>query len=138
MANWYGSARTNYVRVSDMEALKENVLNFGIKMVEKDGKVAFFPDDYSDGDFPYSMDDDEGNEIIFSWEDIIMPYIAELEVFVVMCCGAEKLRYITGDAQAYCRKGSTVQFCGVNLNDIFSKAALEFDVDITQMTPAEY
>ena len=139
MANWYGAARTNYVTVLDMTKVVEITAPFGIEISDAglSGKYAFFPDPCSDGDFNYYVMDDDGDEIEFSWEDI-MPYVEEGEVLVVMCSGAEKLRFITGGASAYCRKGDKIMSTEICLNDIYKKAAFEFDVELISMSVAEY
>ena len=144
MANWYGTARTNYVTLTDAEQVNRIISAFGTTMHQEsesctrtDGKYAFFPNRDSDGDFDYYMFDDDGDEIEFVWEDI-MPFVAEGEVLVVIVSGAEKSRYITGDAQAYCRKGDDIMSTGVALTDIYAKAALSFDVPLGSMTVAEY
>ena len=131
MSNWYGSARTNQVTVIDMEGLKNALIPFEVTIHEReDNEVVFLPPNESDGDFYYSViDEDTGEDIEFNWESIVMPYIKENDVLIVMCCGAEKLRYLSGDTQAYIRRGDNVESIGINLSDIYDMAKDKFNVD---------
>jgi hypothetical protein len=146
MANWYGAARTNYVKVTDMEGLTKSLADFDLDIVVHDGEydperkglVAFFPTDDSNGDFQYSTYDEDGNEVEFDWESKVMPYVEENNVLVTMCSGAEKQRYITGDSAAYIRRGDAVSVVGICLNDIYDKAAEAFEVEKASIGTAMY
>jgi hypothetical protein len=131
MSNWYGSARTNEVTVINMKGLKKALKPFDVIIEKrKDNKVVFLPPKESDGDFYYSIFDDKtDDDIEFNWESFVMPYIKENDILIVMCCGAEKLRYITGDTQAYIRRGDNVESIGINLSDIYDMAKDKFNVD---------
>lgn len=145
MANYYASARTNYVKVSkseQLEKLKETLSPFPIGVHSKeieDGQhlVCFTCDDSDNGGWPSFAYDEDDNELNFSWEELVMPHIDENEVLVVMEVGAEKLRYLVGAADAYIRRPTgEIQWTSVSINDIYEKAKLEFAVD--HVTPAEY
>jgi hypothetical protein len=131
MSNWYGSARTNEVTVIDLDGLKNALIPFDVIIHEReDNKVVFLPPNESDGDFYYCViDEDTGEDIEFNWESVVMPYIKEKEVLIVMCSGAEKLRYITGDTQAYIRNGDKVESLCLRLDDIYNMAKAKFNVD---------
>jgi hypothetical protein len=138
MANWYGAARSNYVSITDVEAVEAIVSPFGIEMSQgENDKWAFFPSNDTDGDFNYSTEDEDGDEIEFAWDEV-MAYVPEGEVLVVMCSGAEKLRFITGEAFAICRKGAEVNYTCLRLYDIYKQAATNFNVDIQTISVAEY
>jgi hypothetical protein len=130
MAEWEGKARTNEVTVIDMEGLKNALIPFEVIIHERDdNKVVFLPPKNSNGDFYYSVEnEDTGENIEFNWQSFVMPYIKEGEVLIVMCCGAEKLRYITGDSQAYFRNGDKVDSFGINLYDIYDLVKVKFNV----------
>jgi hypothetical protein len=136
MANWYGAWRTNYVklksdRIKDLE-------HFPITLVrDNDGRYALLSED--DGgepvdyilvppaDFlkPY-IHDEERIEL----EDCIHEFLEPGEVIVIMCSGAEKLRYITGRARAVHSNGEEVS---ISLNDIYWLAQEAFpDANITE------
>ena len=173
MANWYGSARTNYVRLNDgvtVEALQEHLELIGadLEMWEKEIEgglhVGFGAGDSDNGGFPCWLspnipdreadpegfarlakalqvpeDDLEGtDEAEFSWEQHIMPFVAEGEVLVAQEIGAEKLRYLTGHATAFIRRGETIQKVGVSISDIYEEAAETFGVDATKIIEATY
>lgn len=131
MANYYGSARSNYFRVKDLAALKEWCAKYKIQVHEDEGRagyVALLPGDYTDdGTFPsYDHDTEED----FRIEEKIQEFLAEGSVAVFMEAGAEKLRYITGHAIAVNSKG---QMLTLTLNDIYEMAA-----KLGEVTRAEY
>jgi hypothetical protein len=140
MSNWYGAARTNHVHVEDLDGLKARIDMWPIDISHREdtGAVVFIPHDTDSGDFDYAKVDDEGEDISFDWAVDVMPYIREGEVLIVQSSGAERLRYVTGDAQAYRRIGDDVQSVGISLHDIYTLAAQTFDVDVKNITVAEY
>ena len=140
MANWSGASRSNYVRVADIEGLKKSLANWEIEIVAKGDKIAMFPQT-EDGSWPSwrcAEDEDGPHEVEFDFGTDVMPYVAEGEVLVVMTSGAEKLRYITGNASAYVRRGDKVEVVSIGLYDIYAKAATTFGVDQHHITAAEY
>lgn len=79
----------------------------------------------------------------FSWEEIVMPFIAINEVLIVILVGAEKLRYINGRSEAYVRVDDnndyeSVLTTTVDLNSIYVNACHEFEIDIDKISRAEY
>ena len=176
MSCWYGTARTNYVRLAPgvTEAtLRAHLAQIGlnIEMVASRGSYSeevtyfFHPGESSDdGDFPSWLypdvpDRDESpeefaalakalgvteaeldsrGEAEFSWEQHIMPFIAENAVLVVVVAGAEKLRYISGSARAFIRRGDEVSTTAIGLSDIYDKAAQEFGVEQKSISEATY
>ncbi len=169
MANWYGSARTNYVRLAPgvtLESLKNHIDLIGANMevVEQDGRVAFMPDRSSDdGDFeswlrpdiPDAETDPEGvaklsaalkvdvaelemDEFEFDWENHIMPFVQEGDVLVVQVVGAEKLRYLSGYAEAFIRRGENVDRVSLSLHGIYALAAKTFGISEESITEASY
>jgi hypothetical protein len=136
MANWYGVARTNYVHITDIEALKKELEVADIKVYggKKEGTYAFFPSDSEDGDFPTSYwkegkgADDPGEDVDFFLEDIVMKYVPENEVFVIQGSGAEKQRYVTGYSSAFIKQDGEVHSLHINLDDIYATAKNEWGV----------
>lgn len=160
MANWYGSARSNYVRIADMGGLKRALKPFpGIEIVAEwpgpevtgdttGGKHALLVGEGSeDGGWPsfglMEVEDEEGSvyeeEVEFSFIEFVMPYVEVGEVLVIMACGAEKLRYLTGFAEAYQRLADgTIRDCTVSIDDIYAKAAEAFGVGKEAISAARY
>jgi hypothetical protein len=132
MANWYGSARTNYVRIKDRDGLDEALAPFSLQVWDKEGAVAFGGEDEFGG-FPSISLDSEGNEVQFDPETHICPYMEPNQVLIVMEVGAEKLRYLTGWATAYSSEGKSVH---VSIGDIYDKAEAAFPNH--SITEAEY
>lgn len=141
MANWYGSARSNYVKVDDKEGITKALEPFDITLNWDERGLCLTVDGASnDGAWPTTayVKDDEGveDEIVLSPETHICPYLAEGEVIIFMEIGAEKLRYLTGYAEAY--KAKTGEYCVVSLNDIYNKAAEQFGVALESISLAEW
>lgn len=140
MANWTGAARSNYVHITDMGGLLKSLESLPISIHSgKDGTCCFSSEELDSGGWPsfYIDADDSGedHETEFTFETHIMPYVQEGDVLVAMEVGNEKLRYLTGFATAFCRRGSEVETVSVNLDDIYTKANSAFGV---QPTTAKY
>lgn len=131
MSNWYGACRTNYVQVKDIQAVKDAFQPFPIEIHESaDGLITLLSNDEYGG-WPSSTEDADGNETPFDFE-LIVPFLEHGQVLIVMCAGAEKLRYITGDAHAYAWDGRHAK---VSLDDIYDLAEKKFGVSVSM---AEY
>ena len=123
------------MRVKNVEAVKEIFKPFYVELIFDDkGRVGFLSiDEY--GGWPSSAyaedDEDEENELEFDF-GLIIPQLEEHEVLIVMSAGAEKARYITGEAIAIAWDGRTTR---VELSDIYDKVKAEFGVSTTR---AEY
>jgi hypothetical protein len=140
MANYYGSARSNYVTIIDREGLDKALAPFdrpGIRRSES-GKSAFMGNDPDSGSFTSWGIGENGEDLEFSWEKHVMPYVAEGEVLVIMEAGAEKLRYIVGVSVAFIRRGDKVQSIFVDIESIYKKAAKKFGVPRAEITDATY
>lgn len=139
MANWYGAARSNKFTVVDMDGFKTALAPFGdIEISECDGKVCLLVIGGDYGGWPLVVFDDQDEEIEFDPTVHIMPYVKEGEVVVLMEAGAEKLRYITGNAQAYVRIGDKVKTEYLDLNHIYHNAADKFGIAVESIDVAEY
>lgn len=135
MANWYGTSRSNYVKLKNIPILEQL---FEVRVVQKSDQNlwAVLSEDYHGGT-PY-CDRDEDNEAFFEKHGLD-EYITLLDVihlflepepdnvFVWITAGAEKLRYITGHALAIDHTGTILN--RVSLDDIY---------DDTEWTHAEY
>ena len=138
MANFNGTARSNYFRVKDEAAFRTWCAALGLAIFEGEGKqlgmFGFYSDDSDTGTFPsfrpsrHGEDDDE--EIDLGEE--LAPHLADGEIAVLMEAGAEKLRYISGWAQAIHSDGRMV---AISLHDIYSLAEATFG---TKPTEASY
>lgn len=128
MADWYGACRTNYVQVKDPAAFEKEFAPFSVQAVyDEQGRVALLSTD-EHGGWPSSVEDEEtGEELEFDF-GLAVPHLVEGQVLVVLCSGAEKLRYITGDAIAYSWDNRIVS---VDINEIYAKVKTAFGVDTT-------
>jgi hypothetical protein len=145
MANWYGSARSNYVRITDIDALKQDLAPLGgVRIVDKkdpetgETLYAFLGDDQDSGDFPSSYFDEEAEDSVeVDFAKMVMKFVPVGECLILMVCGAEKLRYITGFSTAYSwRKnpnGSrTLRVKQVSLEDIYYLVQRDWKIKPTQ------
>lgn len=100
MANYYGSARTNWFKVSaeKVEEFKRYFTRLSVKVESDDeGRFALFSEDES-GWPNYDPNDDNMESIGFAEQ--ILPWLAPGEVSIMMEVGSEKLRYLNGYACA--------------------------------------
>lgn len=148
MANWQGAARSNYVRVTDVDALRAEMEPWDISVQEGSGKEAgkfCLLCETGDGGWPSSreVDDDEGDIgndgfVEFDFGEHVMPLVAEGEVLIVMEAGAEKPRYITSWSGAFVRTGDDVKAIYVNIDRIYEMVRNEFGVNFGEFTYVEY
>lgn len=100
MANWYGNARTNYVRVKDVEALRNFLDGFSIQIhvhPTHPDFVMLSPHDLSDsGGFEMSSYNEDDEEINLCWASDVAPHLCEGQVLIINEVGWEKLRYLSG------------------------------------------
>lgn len=137
MADWYGTSRSNYVKLKNPATSVATLEQlFEVDVVHKDGLFAILSQTHS-GDTP-GCELDEDNAAFFeehNLEDVVsllevIHLFLEPEpdnVFVWITAGAEKLRYITGHAVAISPEGQILNH--VSLDDIY---------DDTEWTHAEY
>lgn len=86
------------------------------------GKVMLSADRSDDGTFPsnYTI---HGVEVDAEFEDLVHPLLTDGEILVVISAGADKLRYVGGDASATDNTGKQVR---VALNSIYDLAEAAF------------
>jgi len=139
MANYYGSARSNYFKVTDIEKFREAVEKFDVSIVSRDDnkdskdldsdtEIALLSNDEGGWNW-YDSDEDDYVYAV----DVIAPFLATGYVCILMEAGAEKLRYISGSALAFNNKRVEV---GISLSDIYKLAEEKFEVGaiITEAT----
>lgn len=135
MANWIGTARSNYFRVKDAEAFKKFVEESpGIKIYDTEGgKFVITPSDEGDGGWPrQTYDVDAGDYEEYDLAGELALHLAEGEVAVLMEVGSERRHYLTGNATAVAWDGRIEV---VYLSQIYEKARQAFGVE---PSPAEY
>ena len=139
MADWYGSARSNYFRVKDepafLAALEE--LDQGVEAGRNDkGQLTLLAANTDNGGWPSSRYNEQTDDFDdFDIAEFVVPYLADGEVAIFLEVGAEKLRYVTGSATAVDNKGGRVR---LRLGDIYEAAATALGVVPTSITEALY
>ena len=121
MANYYGAARSNYVRVKDEVGLRLALAGFDIDiapMGDTPTTVCFLS--RGDGGWPSTAYVEDGDEIEFDPSVQILPYLEPDQVLIMMESGSEKLRYLVGAASAYHTDGRQLH---MRLSDIYENAA---------------
>lgn len=120
MANYYCTARSNYFRVKDRNAFQEFCNRHQLKLIEnQEGYVGFLNDDPDGGGFCNGWYEEDGE---FHEEDLIetlADHLVEGDVAVVMEAGAEKMRYLVGQATAVNSEG---EVRWIDLNQIYDVA----------------
>ena len=118
MANYVGTARTNYFRVSDPAAFAAFLAKWGLQQLDgANGRVGFTTSDWSDGGWPseptpewgevqeppLACDEYAGPELVADLAGLLVPG----EVAVGLEVGSEKLCYLVSDAWAVNATGET-------------------------------
>lgn len=139
MANYTGTARTNYVTLTDLAGAMAYLAPFTIEVVERDGKHALLDAHGDGGGWPTHEIDDDGNDIEFDFVEF-MQFVSAGEVLVFMEAGAEKQRYVFGCASAYVKHpDGSVGVHSITLDDIYGQAVEEFGDSVTcEITRARY
>ena len=138
MANWYGTARSNYFRVKDIAAFTAAIeMISDIKIIhgsdeDPTGSVALFETsgegwanptcDVFDGDDEHGdacRNCEEPEAAHQELSDLVAKHLIDGDVAIFIESGAEKSRYVTGRAIAVNNRGGRVQ---VDLNDIYELA----------------
>lgn len=133
MANYEEAWRTNYVKIKDTDKLTKALEPFDIEVWANDGFTAF--GGTYEGGFPQWGEDSESEEIEFSFAEHVCPFMEEDQILIAMSVGHEKLRYVSGWAQAYNQKGEFIQ---IALFDIYKMASDKFGVPLNSINAAEY
>jgi len=140
MANWYGTARSNYFTVKDKKAFSlwlEKFPDLEVRSKQQRDEPEYFmifstcPDT---GGWPSWMwaDDENVEDEYVNLVDEISPHLNHGQICVLMEAGAEKLRYISGNAVAF---NSLGEYTEIVLSDIYDKA---YDVFKIRPTEASY
>jgi len=166
MANFQAVERTNYVRFRPvmLALLTAYCAAFGIRLSERDGRHTLLPDGrgentaFGDGcddigdelyellrahgllqevglPLPGEPVDSDDPERIEPDLHLIATWMEPGEVLVVESAGHEKLHYVSAFATAFNHKGEAV---GVDLRDVYDKAAEAFGVDVKTISHAAY
>jgi hypothetical protein len=123
MADWYGSARTNYFRVKDREGFEIWAAASSLKTIERDGRFGIFSEDCFGG-WPSSVPsaDDPENYRDFDVVQELARHVEPGEIVVCMEVGAEKLRYVTGAAVAFRVVKDEIERISISVEDIYDLA----------------
>lgn len=114
MANYYGSGRTNYFRVKDFEKFigwlsKFSGIDLWLGAFTDDKNMVGFGIESDDGCLPseFVTEDEDMEEVPVAVDFLfeLSEHLDEGQVAVFMHAGNEKLRYITGYAEAINSKG---------------------------------
>lgn len=134
MANYYGTWRSNYFTVNDVEAFKADLKHVDLEIIEEEhNRVCLLQD--GEGGIPAIYYDDDYQDVEIFWGEIFKKHLAPDEVAVLVESGHEKLRYLFGIAVAFDCNGDEVS---VALGSIYEKAAKAFGVDVGEISVAEY
>lgn len=135
MANYYENARTNYFKVKDESKFKDFLATLdGLETYsDKEGRHCILFD-YESGvpSSKYNEETDDYDEFDFLGE--LSEHLTDGSIAIVMGSGAEKLRYVTGYAEAINSKGERVS---VNIDSIYDLAKQKFG-EGKEVTPAQY
>lgn len=129
MADWYGTARSNYFKVRDNKAFEvfmQNLLSMTAEHNDVDNTWWIRTDDYGNGGFDWTVyDEDLEPDDSVNAMDEFASHLQEGEVAIFLEAGAEKLRYITGNALSIAWTGEITE---INLADIYEFVAEKYGI----------
>lgn len=139
MANYYGSARSNYFNVKDEEAFlveMEKIPGIAVHRSTTDKGFCILSEDADSGGWPSAgYDDDSGEEFEIDIVNSVYPHLVDDEVAIFMECGAEKLRYIVGYAVAVNNQGDMES---ISLDEIYELGATLSNKHTNSISRCEY
>lgn len=130
MANWYGTARSSYFAVKDLAKFEAWAASRNLHVWKgTDGEhtadgtelVGICPDENftDDGAWPSVIYDENDNDSEFEIGEELQEHLHPDWTAILMCVGAEKLRYVSGNAIIV--TSASVKY--LNLTDLAMKAA---------------
>ena len=121
MANFYGSARTNYFKVKNLAKFKKALDNADVQVVGNvnDGELVALLSCGDGGWCSSYWDDVTGDAVEIDIPSIVAKHLKKGWVAVFLEVGAENLRYILGGAIAVNCKNESVY---ISLDSIYEKA----------------
>ncbi len=103
MANYYAHARTNYFEVKDKDAFEEAMAGYEVTVVKRSDDLYGLLGCNTDSGCLPNWDEEKEEELDFP--QIVAPHLADGHVAIFMEAGAEKLRYVHGQASAINNEG---------------------------------
>jgi hypothetical protein len=136
MANYYGSARSNYFKVKDEATFLEALTNIPDIEVHGDTERGFcvLVNGGDAGGWPSFGLDEDMNEVEYDIPALVSEHLQDDEVAIFMEAGAEKLRYLVGYAEAINNKGERE---AISINGIY-EIAEQMTNKPENITAAEY
>ncbi len=130
MADWYGTARSNYFKVRDNKAFEvfmQNLSSMTAEHNDVDNTWWIRTDDYGNGGFDWTVYDEnfEPDDSVNAMDELAS-HLQEGEVAIFLEAGAEKLRYITGNALAIAWTGEITE---IDLTDIYELVAKKYGIE---------
>ena len=122
MANWYGTARSNRFVVNDYNEFNKEFTGTGVQVERiEDTNEVLLLSFTEDGGWPTAVwPDDSEDHVEFDIASVIQNHIHHDSCAVLMEVGNEKMRYVTGVAQAITHK----EVVTISLSDIYQQAEL--------------
>lgn len=143
MANYYGIGRTNYFAVKDAELFKDEMANYPVEVVTREGEdgttLYGLLDANADGggwEWSYVAElEGEDGEVIetdleIDWAEVFARHLVDGWVAILMETGAEKYRYVSGYALAVNSKGESHE---INLSRDIWKLAETLGENVTEV-----
>jgi hypothetical protein len=129
MADWHGTARSNYFKVRDNEnfgTFMQQLLSMTAEHNVGDNTWLVQASDYNNGGFNWTIyDEDYEPDDSVNAMDEFASHLQEGEVAIFFEIGSEKLSYITGNSIAIAWNG---EITIINLSDIYDLVATKYNI----------
>lgn len=121
--DFYGTGRSNYITIENIEAFKIALENYSVSIEESgdnDNKYGIFSINENGSPDNFRYDETIGDEIeLPDFMETVSKFLINDEVFIWVECGNEGQRYCSGFSSAINSKGEREN---VSLHDIYTKA----------------
>ena len=135
MADFYATARSNYVKVKDVEKAKQSLSDFGNTIHVHSTYPEYIMIEGGSSGFLTWCQNDDGEEKCLLWRDWCLEHLVAGQTLILIYVGNEKLRYLAAGAEVYTWDGRQLE---VDLMTILTRGLRDIGVSPDQVALPQY
>ena len=135
MADFYATARSNYVKVKDVEKAKESLRDYGNTVHVHNTYPEYIMIEGGSSGFLTWCQNDDGEEKCLLWRDWCLEHLVAGQTLILIYVGNEKLRYLAAGAEVYTWDGRQLE---VDLMTILTRGLRDIGVSPDQVALPQY
>lgn len=135
MADFYATARSNYVKVKDVEKAKESLRDYGNTIHVHSTYPEYIMIEGGCSGFLTLCCDDDGEDQYLLWRDWCLEHLVAGQTLILIYVGNEKLRYLAAGAEVYTWDGRQLE---VDLMNILTRGLRDIGVSLDQVALPRY